>query len=68
MMDDTKKSLEKLGINEVGSDFVSSKRFEDGGQFRFEVPGIQGPSALDLCFQHVMILIWKFKGLPRQRG
>ena len=46
-MDDTKKSLEKLGINEVGSDFVSSKRFEDGGQFRFEVPGIQGPSALE---------------------
>ena len=47
MMDDTKKSLEKLGINEVGSDFVSSKRFEDWGQFRFEVPGIQGPSALE---------------------
>ncbi len=47
MMDDTKKSLEKLGINEVGSDFVSSKGFEDGGQFRFEVPGIQGPSALE---------------------
>ena len=46
-MDDTKKSLEKLGINEVGSDFVSSKGFEDGGQFRFEVPGIQGPSALE---------------------
>ena len=47
MMDDTKKSLEKLGIKEIGSDFVSSKRFEDGGQFRFEVPGIQGPSALE---------------------
>ena len=47
MMDDTKKSLEKLGIKETGSDFVSSKRFEDGGQFRFEVPGIQGPSALE---------------------
>ena len=46
-MDDTKKSLEKLGIKEIGSDFVSSKRFEDGGQFRFEVPGIQGPSALE---------------------
>lgn len=46
-MDDTKKSLEKLGILETGSDFVSSKRFEDGGQFRFEVPGIQGPSALE---------------------
>ncbi|MBO6104509.1 MAG: peptidase, partial [Methanobrevibacter sp.] len=24
-----------------------NKRFEDGGQYRFEVPGIQGPSALE---------------------
>ena len=22
---------------------TSEKRFEDGGQYRFEVPGIQGP-------------------------
>ena len=47
MMDETKKSLEKLGINEIHDDYISSKRFEDGGQFRFEVPGIQGPSALE---------------------
>ncbi|MBP5699267.1 MAG: peptidase, partial [Methanobrevibacter sp.] len=46
-MDETKKSLEKLGINEIHDDYISSKRFEDGGQFRFEVPGIQGPSALE---------------------
>ena len=47
MMDETKKSLEKLGINEIHDDYISSKRFEDGGQYRFEVPGIQGPSALE---------------------
>ena len=47
MMDETKKSLEKLGINELHDDYVSKKRFEDGGQYRFEVPGIQGPSALE---------------------
>ncbi|MBO5966547.1 MAG: peptidase [Methanobrevibacter sp.] len=46
-MDETKKSLEKLGINEIHDDYISSKRFEDGGQYRFEVPGIQGPSALE---------------------
>ena len=47
MMDETKKSLEKLGINEIHDDYISQKRFEDGGQYRFEVPGIQGPSALE---------------------
>lgn len=47
MMDETKNSLSKLGINELSDDYVSSKRFEDGGQYRFEVPGIQGPSALE---------------------
>ena len=47
MMDETKKSLEKMGINELHDDYISNKRFEDGGQYRFEVPGIQGPSALE---------------------
>ena len=46
-MDETKNSLSKLGINELSDDYVSLKRFEDGGQYRFEVPGIQGPSALE---------------------
>ena len=47
MMDETKNSLSKLGINELSDDYVSLKRFNDGGQYRFEVPGIQGPSALE---------------------
>lgn len=46
MMDETKLTLKKLGIEEINSDYVSNKRFKDGGQYRFEVPGIQGPSAL----------------------
>jgi len=25
---------------------TSEKRFEDGGQYRFEVPGIQAPAAM----------------------
>ena len=46
MMNETKLTLKKLGIEEINSDYVSNKRFKDGGQYRFEVPGIQGPSAL----------------------
>ncbi|MCQ2737148.1 MAG: U32 family peptidase [archaeon] len=45
-MNETKLTLKKLGIEEINSDYVSNKRFKDGGQYRFEVPGIQGPSAL----------------------
>jgi hypothetical protein len=45
-MDDTKRFLEKIGIREVSADYASSKRFTDGGQFRFEVPGIQSPKTM----------------------
>lgn len=45
-MNFTKKQLGKLGINEVSNDFVSLKRFNDGAQYRFEVPGIQNPKAM----------------------
>jgi len=41
MMDNTKLNLKKLGINEPVDNYVSSKRFSDGAQYRFEVPGIQ---------------------------
>ncbi|MCL2116377.1 MAG: peptidase [Methanobrevibacter sp.] len=46
-MDKTKLSLRRLGIKEPVVDYSSSKRFSDGGQYRFEVPGIQGPMALN---------------------
>ena len=45
-MNFTKKQLGKLGINEVTDDFTSFKRFNDGAQYRFEVPGIQNPKAM----------------------
>lgn len=45
-MEKTKEFLKKIGINEVSNDFVSEKRFKDGGQYRFEVPGIQTPKAM----------------------
>lgn len=45
-MDNTREFLKKIGIDEVSNEYVSSKRFGDGGQFRFEVPGIQSPKTM----------------------
>ena len=46
-MENTKKFLKKAGIDEVSNDYVSPKRFADGGQYRFEVPGIQSPKTME---------------------
>ncbi|WP_407423428.1 peptidase [Methanobrevibacter sp.] len=46
-MDDTKKFLKEIGIEETYDDFKSDKRFKDGGQYRFEVPGIQSPKTMN---------------------
>lgn len=46
-MENTKKFLKKIGINEISKDYVSDKRFGDGGQYRFEVPGIQTPKTMN---------------------
>lgn len=45
-MNNTKDFLKQIGIDEVDSSYESDKRFEDGGQFRFEVPGIQSPKTM----------------------
>ena len=45
-MNNTKEFLKKIGIEEPSGDFKSSKRFGDGGQYRFEVPGIQSPKTM----------------------
>lgn len=47
-MKETRAFLEKIGMpfGDLYSLPTSDKRFEDGGQYRFEVPGIQGPSAM----------------------
>ena len=48
-MDQTRAFLKSIGL--PGGDAydlpTSQKRFEDGGQYRFEVPGIQGPKAME---------------------
>ena len=46
-MKKTEEFLEQLGIKRAYGDFESFKRFNDGGQYRFEVPGIQSPKIMD---------------------
>lgn len=47
-MDETRNFLKRIGL--PGGDAYSlpssEKRFADGGQYRFEVPGIQGPKSM----------------------
>lgn len=47
-MDKTRQLLRHLGLPEGDCYHLpsSDKRFDDGGQYRFEVPGIQGPAAM----------------------
>ena len=46
-MKKTEEFLKQLGIKRPSDDFESFKRFNDGGQYRFEVPGIQSPKIMD---------------------
>ena len=48
-MDDTRLFLKQAGLpsGDLYDLPSSTKRFEDGGQYRFEVPGIQGPKAME---------------------
>jgi hypothetical protein len=46
-MEKTRLFLEKMGIKGKDYEVVeSTKRFDDGSQYRFEVPGIQKPGAM----------------------
>lgn len=46
-MEDTKNFLREIGIEETYMNYQSDKRFKDGGQYRFEVPGIQSPKTME---------------------
>lgn len=51
----TREFLEKIGM--PGGDLytlpTSDKRFDDGGQYRFEVPGIQGPKVMEALLEEI---------------
>ena len=46
-MDNTKEFLKEIGIEETYRNYQSDKCFKDGGQYRFEVPGIQSPKTMN---------------------
>ncbi len=54
-MDRTREFLKSIGL--PGGDAyqlpTSEKRFEDGGQYRFEVPGIQGPKVMEALLEEM---------------
>ena len=55
MMNETRKCLRKLGLPS-GDAYdlpTSEKRFADGGQYRFEVPGIQGPGVMKVLLETI---------------
>lgn len=54
-MEKSRKFLEKIGMPKGDAyDLPSSeKRFSDGAQYRFEVPGIQGPGAMKALLDEV---------------
>jgi len=51
----TKKFLKTLGLPACDAYDLptSEKRFEDGGQYRFEVPGIQNPGAMQTLLEEL---------------
>lgn len=54
-MKETRRFLEKIGLSE-GDLYnlpTSEKRFSDGAQYRFEVPGIQGPVAMRSLLEEI---------------
>lgn len=54
-MQKTKDFLERMGLPSGDRHDLptSEKRFDDGSQYRFEVPGIQGPSAMAALLEAV---------------
>lgn len=54
-MKETRKFLKTIGQPEgdMYSLPISEKRFDDGGQYRFEVPGIQGPKVMKVVLEEI---------------
>lgn len=54
-MEKTREFLKSIGL--PGGDAydlpTSEKRFADGGQYRFEVPGIQGPAVMEALLEEI---------------
>ena len=54
-MKETREFLKSIGLpdGDAYSLPTSEKRFSDGGQYRFEVPGIQGPETMETLLEEI---------------
>jgi hypothetical protein len=69
-MKETRDFLEKIGLppGDLYSLPTSNKRFEDGGQYRFEVPGIQGPGVMNALLEEINNLDLTIHRVTQTRG
>jgi len=66
---DTKEYLKSIGIENSEKDLeVSKKRFPDGSQYRFEVPGIQSPSAMRAIVESTDVYGVKVHRITQTKG
>lgn len=69
-MDRTREFLKSIGL--PGGDAyqlpTSEKRFEDGGQYRFEVPGIQGPKVMEALLEEMSRLGIELHRVTQTKG
>ncbi len=70
MMKETRDFLKKLGLPDGDAYNLpnSSKRFADGGQYRFEVPGIQGPAAMKSLLEELNRLSVRIHRVTQTKG
>lgn len=54
-MEETRAFLQSIGMptGDLYDLKTSEKRFHDGGQYRFEVPGIQGPKVMEALLEEI---------------
>ncbi len=69
-MKSTREFLSKIGLPE--GDLIkmqpSAKRFSDGAQYRFEVPGIQGPASMEALMEEVINLNLTIHRVTQTKG
>ncbi|MDV6328042.1 hypothetical protein Q5L94_08225 [Idiomarina sp. Sol25] len=69
-MKDTREYLSSIGLPSGDAYELESsgKRFSDGGQYRFEVPGIQGPAAMESLLETVSNLDINIHRVTQTKG
>lgn len=69
-MDQTREFLKSIGLpgGDAYSLPTSEKRFEDGGQYRFEVPGIQGPKVMEALLEEMSRLGIELHRVTQTKG